>query len=245
MVKLSLAIFYHRIGKKINSSVILASAADSFFDSISTLAVLISSIVIKYTGIAIIDSIVGLLVSFLILMAGIRTLNETKNSILGEAPVKETVDSILKIIAEYPEIIGTHDLLVHNYGPGHYIASIHAEVDGKDDIYVLHDVIDNVEKRIACDLGIICTIHLDPITTDDEQVNELRELVSNVVKEINPKIGMHDFRVVIGVTHTNLIFDLEIPFEMNYTNENLTNHIELEIKKTKPECFCVITIDRC
>ena len=245
LVKLSLAIFYHRIGKKINSSVILASAADSFFDSISTLAVLTSSIVIKYTGIAIIDSIVGLLVSFLILMAGIRTLNETKNSILGEAPVKETVDSILKIIAEYPEIIGTHDLLVHNYGPGHYIASIHAEVDGKDDIYVLHDVIDNVEKRIACDLGIICTIHLDPITTDDEQVNELRELVSNVVKEINPKIGMHDFRVVIGVTHTNLIFDLEIPFEMNYTNENLTNHIELEIKKTKPECFCVITIDRC
>ena len=244
-VKLFLSVFFRRIGKRIDSSVILASSADSFFDSVSTFAVLISSIVIKYTEIAIIDAIVGLLVSVLILMAGIRTLNETKNSILGEAPVKETVDSITKIVAEYPEIIGTHDLLVHNYGPGHYIASFHAEVDGKDDIYILHDVIDNVEKRIGTELGIICTIHLDPISLDDERTNVLKEMAREVVKEIDPKIGMHDFRAVIGATHTNLIFDLEIPFEMKISNDTLIKNIEREIQNINPECFCVITIDRC
>ena len=244
-VKLFLSIFFRRIGKRIDSSVILDSSADSFFDSVSTFAVLISSIVIKYTEIAIIDAIVGLLVSILILMAGIRTLNETKNSILGEAPVKETVESITKIVAEYPEIIGTHDLLVHNYGPGHYIASFHAEVDGKDDIYILHDVIDNVEKRIGSELGIICTIHLDPISLDDERINGLRDMALKVIKQIDPKIGMHDFRAVIGATHTNLIFDLEIPFEMKTSNDTLIKNIESEIQNISPECFCVITIDRC
>lgn len=244
-VKLALSIFYRKVGKKIDSSVILASSTDSFFDSISTFAVLISSIVIKYTDLAIIDSIVGLAVSVLIIWAGIRTLNETKNSILGEAPVKETVEEIMKIVKEYPEIIGTHDLLVHNYGPGHYISSFHAEVNGADDIYLLHDVIDNVEKRIATELGIICTIHLDPITTDDEFVNELKTLTTGVVKNISEDIGLHDFRVVTGVTHTNLIFDLEVPFEAKLTNDYLSKKVEEEIKKTRPECFCVITVDHC
>ena len=244
-VKLALSIFYRKVGKKIDSSVILASSTDSFFDSISTFAVLISSIIIKYTDLAIIDSIVGLAVSVLIIWAGIRTLNETKNSILGEAPVKETVEEIMKIVKEYPEIIGTHDLLVHNYGPGHYISSFHAEVNGADDIYLLHDVIDNVEKRIATELGIICTIHLDPITTDNEFVNELKTLTTGVVKNISEDIGLHDFRVVTGVTHTNLIFDLEVPFEAKLTNDYLSKKVEEEIKKTRPECFCVITVDHC
>ena len=249
IVKLVLSIFYRKVGKKINSSVILASATDSFFDSISTFTVLVSSIIIKYTDMVIIDAIVGLLVSGLILMAGIRTLNETKNSILGEAPVKETVEAIMKIVTEYPEIIGTHDLLVHNYGPGHYIASFHAEVDGKADIYLLHDVIDNVEKRIGQELGIICTIHLDPITTDDESTNELKRIVNEAVKgigkEIGKDIGVHDFRAVMGATHTNLIFDLEVPFETKISNGILIKEIETEIQKTRPDCFCVITIDRC
>ena len=244
-VKLALSIFYRKIGKKIDSSVVLASSTDSFFDSISTFAVLISSIIIKFTDLAIIDAIVGLAVSLLIIWAGIRTLNETKNSILGEAPVKETVEEIMKIVKEYPEIIGTHDLLVHNYGPGHYISSFHAEVNGSADIYLLHDVIDNIEKRIAAELGIICTIHLDPITTDDALVNELKELTASVIKGIRDDIGMHDFRVVHGATHTNLIFDLEVPFEANLTNDYLSKTIEGEIQKTRTECFCVITVDRC
>ena len=243
-VKLALAIFYKRVGTKINSSVIIASATDSFFDSISTTAVLISSIIIKYTDLFIIDAIIGLLVSFLILFAGIRMLNETKNSLLGEAPVKETVESILKIVSEYPEIIGTHDLLVHNYGPEHYVASLHAEVDGKEDIYLIHDIIDNVEKRIGTELNIICTIHLDPITTDNEEVNLLRTSVTDIVKSISEDIGLHDFRVVMGKTHTNLIFDLEVPFEMKITTQSLTERIESELRKTKENCYCVITVDR-
>lgn len=243
-VKLALAIFYKRVGTKINSSVIIASATDSFFDSISTTAVLVSSIIIKYTELFIIDAIIGLLVSFLILFAGIRMLNETKNSLLGEAPVKETVESILKIVSEYPEIIGTHDLLVHNYGPGHYVASFHAEVDGKEDIYLIHDIIDNVEKRIGMELNIICTIHLDPITTDNEEVNLLKTSVTDIVKSISDDIGIHDFRVVMGKTHTNLIFDLEVPFEMKITHQGLTEQIETELRKTKENCYCVITLDR-
>ena len=245
LVKLFLSLYYRKIGKKINSSVILASATDSLFDTISTLAVLISSIIIKLTSVVIIDAIVGLLVSVMILVAGIRTLNETKNSILGEAPIKETVDSIMKIVSEYPEIIGTHDLIVHNYGPGHYIATLHAEVDGNGDIYFLHDVIDNVEKRLASELNIICTIHLDPITTEDETVNTLRDLVTETVKKVNSEIGMHDFRVVVGATHTNLIFDLEVPFETTTSEEDLKEEIEREIQKFNPNYFCVITVDHC
>lgn len=245
LVKLFLSLYYRKIGKKINSSVILASATDSLFDTISTLAVLISSIIIKLTSVVIIDAIVGLLVSVMILVAGIRTLNETKNSILGEAPIKETVDSIMKIVSEYPEIIGTHDLIVHNYGPGHYIATLHAEVDGNGDIYFLHDVIDNVEKRLASELNIICTIHLDPITTEDETVNTLKDLVTETVKKINCEIGMHDFRVVVGATHTNLIFDLEVPFETKISEEDLKEKIEREIQKVNPNYFCVITVDHC
>ena len=244
-VKLALSVFYRKIGKKISSSVILASSTDSFFDCISTLAVLISSIVIKYTDYAIIDAAVGLLVSLLILYAGIRTLNETKNSLLGEAPVKETVDSITKIVSEYPEIIGIHDLIVHNYGPEHYIASFHAEVNGKEDIYALHDVIDNVEKRIGTDLNILCTIHLDPISTDDEAINVLKSEITAIVKFIDEKIGIHDFRVVIGKTHTNLIFDLEVPFEITTPADKLTEQIERQMQEKRPDCFCVITVDRC
>ncbi len=244
LVKFFLSLYYRKIGKKINSSVILASATDSLFDTISTLAVLISSIIIKLTSIVIIDAIVGLLVSVMILVAGIRTLNDTKNSILGEAPIKETVDSIMKIVSEYPEIIGTHDLIVHNYGPGHYIATLHAEVDGSGDIYILHDIIDNVEKRLANELNIICTIHLDPITTEDETVNALRALVTETVKKINGDVGMHDFRVVVGATHTNLIFDLEVPFETKISENDIKEQIECEIQNFNPNYFCVITVDR-
>ena len=244
VVKLFLAIFYRIMGKKINSSVILASSTDSFFDCVSTVAVLASSIVIKLTDVVIIDAIVGLLVSLLILYAGIKTLNETKNSLLGEGPVKETVDAITAIVKEYPEIIGMHDLIVHNYGPGHYVASLHAEVDGKDDIYVLHDVIDNVEKRIGSELNILCTIHLDPITTDDEIVNILKGEVVDCVKFIDERIGVHDFRVVVGVTHTNLIFDLEVPFDIKTPIEKISSEVEAGVKQKRPECFCLITVDR-
>ncbi|MBR5817312.1 MAG: cation transporter, partial [Clostridia bacterium] len=180
--KLWLAIFYRKISKKIDSTVISAAGSDSLNDCISTTAVLISSIVIMFTDLVIIDLIVGLCVSGLILYAGIGILNETKNSILGEAPVEEVVESIKNIVNDEPLVVGIHDMLVHNYGPRKFISSFHAEVDGKEDIYLLHDAIDNLEKRIINELGILCTIHMDPIVTDNEVICELREFATSTVK---------------------------------------------------------------
>lgn len=245
LLKLWLALFYRKIGKRINSGVIKASSVDSLTDCISTVAVLISAIIIKYTDLKIIDTIVGLGVSVMIIIAGVKILNETKNSLLGEAPVDEQVKSINEIISEYPEIIGTHDLMIHNYGPNHYIASFHAEVDGSKDIFILHDMIDIVEKRIQSELNILCTIHMDPIVTDDSTVNELKSfLIETIKQDVSPDISIHDFRVVIGNTHTNMIFDIILPFESKETPDDVIEKICVAVNKRRNECFCVITVDR-
>jgi cation diffusion facilitator family transporter len=244
LFKLWLGIFYRKIAKLIDSSVIKASAADSFSDAVSTSAVLVSGIVIYFTDYVFVDSIVGIAVSVMIIVAGIKILNETKNSLLGEAPVDEVVESIHTIVSQYPEVLGTHDMLVHNYGPKHYIASFHAEVDGSQDIYMLHDKIDNIERQINSELGILCTIHMDPIVTSDETVNELREFTRSKVQAVFPSADIHDFRTVIGNTHTNLIFDIELPFEINDNIEVIKGNIEAEIQKEHPNCYCVITVDR-
>lgn len=244
LLKIWLGLFYLKIGKIINSSVIKASATDCITDSISTVAVLISSIVIKYTNCQIVDSIVGLAVSIVIIIAGIRMLNETKNAILGEAPVKDVVDNIMKITSEYPDIIGVHDLMVHNYGPKNYIASLHAEVDGKKDIYELHDMIDNAERTIKGRLGIACTIHMDPIVTDDETANELKEFLLSTLCEAHLDYHIHDFRSVIGVTHTNLIFDIELPFESKYSDDEIIEKISDLVHSKRDNVYCVISVDR-
>ncbi|MBR3806715.1 MAG: cation transporter [Clostridia bacterium] len=243
-LKLWLGIFYRKIGKKIDSKMILATSLDSLTDSISTGAVLASSIIIKLTGFVILDAIVGIGVSVIIIVAGIKILNETKNALLGEAPVQEIVDDIKNVVEQYPDIIGMHDLLVHNYGPGRFIASFHAEVDGAKDIYMLHDMIDNAEREIKEKLGIACTIHLDPIATDDEDVMRLRQFIDEVMAELGFNYHIHDFRVVIGNTHTNLIFDVVLPFDSSVTEKELVSKIESIVSEKKPNHFCVITVDR-
>ena len=244
LLKLWLGLFYRKIAKKIDSSVVSAAAADSFSDCASTSAVLVSSIVIGISGWWFIDSIVGLAVAVMIIIAGIKILNETKNSLLGEAPIQEVVDSIKKTVEKYPEVVGIHDMLVHNYGPKTYIVSLHAEVDGSQDIYELHDAIDNIEKEINEDLRILCTIHMDPIVTNDETVNELRTFTLDTVKEVCPEATIHDFRTVIGQTHTNLIFDLVLPFDVKEKPETVLESVKAAISKKRSECFCVITVDR-
>lgn len=244
-LKLWLAYFYNRIGKKINSKVIRASAIDSLMDSVSTVAVLISAIIIKATGYYKIDSIVGLGVAVMIIVAGVKILNETKNSILGEAPIEEHVKALHEIIAEYPEIIGIHDLMIHNYGTNRYIASFHAEVNGAEDIYALHDVIDNVERRIQTELKISCTIHMDPISTEDETVNELRQFLTDTIKsDVSNEITVHDFRVVVGNTHTNMIFDIVLPFEFGKSADAIVKEISDAVAEKRNDCYCVITVDR-
>lgn len=243
-LKLWLSLFYFRVSKKIDSSVIKASCYDSLFDSISTFAVLVSSIIIYYSGFWYIDSIVGIGVSGLVLFAGIKLLLETKNSLLGEAPVDGVIEQINETVAKYDEVIGIHDMMVHNYGPKHYFASFHAEVDGSKDINYLHDIIDNIEREINDVLGIICTIHMDPIATKDERVNELRAFVLRIVKTVCDIADIHDFRVVIGQTHTNLIFDILIPFEVRRDVNEITDEIKALVSSERPDCYCVMTVDR-
>ena len=244
LLKLWLGLFYRKIAKKIDSSVVAAAAADSFSDCASTSAVLVSSVIIGISGWWFIDSIVGLAVAVMIIIAGIKILNETKNSLLGEAPVQEVVDSIKSTVEKYPEVVGIHDMLVHNYGPKTYIVSFHAEVDGERDIYELHDAIDNIEREINEDLRILCTIHMDPIVTHDETVNELREFTAGTVKEVCPEATIHDFRTVIGQTHTNLIFDLVLPFDVKGAPGDIVDAVKAAISKKRDYCFCVITVDR-
>ena len=244
LTKVALGLYYRAVGNRIDSAALKASGVDSLSDSVSTLAVLVSSIIIKLTDLYIIDAIVGLAVSLLIFVAGIKVLNETKNSILGEAPVKETVEELEAIVARHPEIIGIHDMMVHNYGPRNLVASFHAEVDGEGDIFYLHDVIDNVEREIHSELGIFCTVHMDPIVTKDETVNELRSFLTAIVDSVLPDVNVHDFRVVVGQTHTNLIFDIVLPFESKISPDEAERLIKEAVFDSRGDCYCVITVDR-
>lgn len=244
LLKLWLGLFYRGIAKKIDSTVVAAAATDSFSDSISTIAVLASSIVIRISGWAIIDAVVGVAVSIPIIIAGLKILNETKDILLGEGPVDETIESIEKIVADYPDVIGIHDLMVHNYGPNKFVASFHAEVDGKKDIYYLHDMIDNLERRINEELVISCTIHMDPIVTDDENVNELKGFIVETMRQADLDFPIHDFRTVIGNTHTNMIFDVVLPFDHPLTEAELKAKICTAVQEKRENCYCVITVDR-
>lgn len=244
LLKLWLGVFYRKIGKKINSKVIFAASKDSIVDSISTGAALVSAILVKLCGFALLDAIVGVGVSVLIIVAGAQIFNDTKNALLGEAPVKEVASEIESIVKSYPDIIGMHDLLIHNYGPNKFIASFHAEVDGSKDIYVLHDMIDNTEREIKSKLGIACTIHMDPIAKDDVNVQRLRGILDEVMSELRLSYKIHDFRVVIGKTHTNLIFDLVLPYDDNTDENALIERLGESVWAKVPEHYCVITIDR-
>ncbi len=242
-VKLWLGISGKRVAKKIGSSVIGATASDSLSDAVATSAVLLSALISKLSGFNT-DAYMGAIVSVLILVAGVKILNETKNSILGSPPDPEVVEGIVSITREYPDICGIHDMVVHNYGPGNTIASLHAEVDGAKDVYIIHDVIDNVEKRLYTELGVRATIHMDPIVTDDERISELRSLTLEAVKSIDSRMSIHDFRFVEGVTHSNLIFDITTPFEVKMRDVELEDAVNEKIKEINKDFCCVITVDR-
>jgi len=243
-VKLWMFFFNRKIAKKIDSSVMRATATDCISDAGATLGVLAAQIAAFYLGLPWLDSAVGIAISVLIIIAGIRVLGETKNSILGEAPDGEVVDGIKALVGEYPEALGIHDLMVHSYGPGHHIASLHVEVDGEADVYHTHDVIDNIEKRLHAELGIIATIHMDPIVTNDERVNALRERTGALIKEIDAGLSMHDFRVVAGPSHTNLIFDIEAPFECKLSEAEIKQAVADRLSGWEGTFFAVITVDR-
>ncbi|MBQ9802130.1 MAG: cation transporter [Clostridia bacterium] len=247
LCKLMMALFNRAVGKKINSEVIRATAADSLSDACATAVVLLANILTLVLPEAValyVDPVMGILVAILIFVAGLRILNDTKNMILGTAPSNDTVAAIHRIVNEYPEALGIHDLIVHNYGPGRTLASLHIEVDGKKDIFLAHDIIDLIERRLYEEEQISCTIHMDPIVRDDAEVTRWYEITKQVLAEIDPAIGLHDFRMVPGFTHTNLIFDIAVPFENKTPEQELKSEIGARICAIDETYFTVITVDR-
>ena len=245
LVKLWMFLFNRKVAKKIDSAVMRATATDCISDAGATLGVLAAQIAAYYLHLPWLDSAVGIAISVLIIIAGIRVLGETKNSILGEAPDEQVVADIKALVASHPEALGIHDMMVHSYGPGHHIASLHVEVDGEANVYHMHDVIDNIEKRLHDELGIIATIHMDPVVTNDETVNALREMAGEMLKGIDERLSMHDFRVVAGPSHTNLIFDVEAPFECKMTDAEIKDAVAEALRaRTDAVYFAVLNVDR-
>ncbi len=243
LAKLWLSMFYNKLGNKISSATIKAAGADSRNDVIATTVVLISVFISRATGYEV-DGYVGFLVALFILYSGFEILRDILNPILGEMPDSEFVESIENKIMSYEGILNIHDLVVHNYGPNKYFATVHAEVDAKEDILKSHDLIDNIERDFARELNINLVIHLDPIITDDKEINALKVMTENKVKLINESLTIHDFRVVKGDTHTNLIFDVLVPVDCDIKSRELVSLIENQIQKENETYFAVVTVDK-
>lgn len=236
--------FYHRsIGKKIESAAMLATATDSVSDAVSTLVVLVSTVLSAVMGWKI-DGICGILVSVLILRAGFSSAKETVSPLLGQPPSKELVEEIHTMVLSHDKIVGMHDMVVHNYGPGRMMISLHAEVPANEDIFLLHDLIDNVERQLCEHFSCEAVIHMDPIAVDDKVVSAMHAAVAGIVHSVHPAISMHDFRMVEGPTHTNLIFDVCVPFSFAMKDNELKTAIEEAITAQFPHCFAVIKIDK-
>lgn len=243
LVKLWLGLFNRALGKKIDSDVLRATMVDSLSDVGATAAVLAGTLLRHFANVEL-DAYLGIAVSVLIVVGGIRVLNDTKNSILGTAPDEQTVNTIRDVVQSYPEALGIHDMVVHTYGPTCTIASLHVEVDGCADVYHTHDVIDRIEKQLFQEAGIHATIHMDPIVTDDPELDEIRERVARLLCALDERLTVHDFRMVKGTTHSNLIFDVSAPYEMSTSDAELKHRID-EMVKALDEHYCtVVTVDR-
>ena len=242
LVKLWMAYFNRALGKRIDSAM-MATAADSLTDAAATSAVLIGMAVGHFSG-RLIDGYIGLLVAAFILYSGFTTARDSLSPLLGQAPDKEFVASIREAALAHPEILGIHDLVVHDYGPGRRIISFHAEVPSNRDILETHDVIDHLEmelrERFQCDV----TVHMDPIVIDNAIINALRSQVAQAVKEIDPGLTIHDFRMVDGPTHANLIFDVIAPYRFRMSDTELTETVQQKIKTLDQRYFAVVKIDK-
>jgi cation diffusion facilitator family transporter len=241
-LKLWQSLFYRKIANLIDSPTLLAASADSRNDVVATIAILVAAIISSLTGYNL-DGFLGLVVALFILISGVKLVIETGNPLLGTVPSKELVDSIYEKILSYDGIIGLHDLIVHNYGVDKCFASVHCEVCAEQDIMVSHDLIDNIERDFLEKHGIHLVIHLDPVVTNDERTNKLKAEVEKIIEEISPKISMHDFRVVWGVSYSNLIFDVVVPFNFEWEDEELIEHIRNKVYQINPTYHSVIRID--
>lgn len=242
-LKLWMYFFNMKIAKKIDSTSMTATAKDSLSDTLSTSAVLAGVLISKYFEINL-DGYIGLLMSVIILYTGYKTIKEAISPLLGVAPDKELVEEIEKTVTDCDDIIGMHDLIIHNYGPTRFMMSVHAEVPSDCDILKIHDKIDLVEKQLSEKFGCDAVIHLDPIETNNEVITKTKKIVENVVSEIDARLSIHDFRMVTGDTHTNVIFDVVIPFDVTLSDRFVTDILKQKISEFNNSYFAVIHVDR-
>ncbi len=241
-IKLWMSLFNRKLGKKISSDSLLATAQDSANDCLSTSAVLIASILLKFTGINI-DAYIGLAVAVFILYSGIKSVKDTLDPLLGQPANEEDVRAIEKIVGEMPYSLGTHDFIIHNYGPGKVFCSLHIEVSTEVDILDCHEEIDATEKRIKDELGIEAVIHMDPVIVGDPYTDEVKGIFRGILEEISPELKFHDFRIVKGQKRTNVLFDVVLPSALKIKEEELKNRIQLEAEKQGKGFCTVITVD--
>lgn len=244
LVKFYMFFYNHTIGKKINSAAMRATALDSLSDMAATSVVLLATLVAHFTGLQI-DGYCGVAVGLFICYAGINAAKDTLNPLLGQAPDPEEVEKIKEIVMSHEKVCGIHDLIVHDYGPGRQMISLHAEVPAEDNILEIHDEIDLIEMELKQKLHCDATIHMDPVITTDEHLKQLKEQVTEIVEGIDERISLHDFRIVSGPSHTNLIFDIVVPFKCKLEDEALIEEIQRRVQKEiGANYFTVIQIDR-
>lgn len=242
-VKLWQSLFNISIGKKINSLTLIATGADSRNDVIATSAVLVSVLVVKFTGLQI-DGYMGCLVALFIIWSGIQLVRDTISPLLGEAPDDDLVKAITETVKKEPGILGIHDLMVHNYGPGKIFASIHVEVDADGDLMKSHDMIDNIERIVKESLRIEFVIHMDPVKTNDPLIHRMKAVISEAFAPLDGVENIHDFRIVPGPTHTNIIFDVVLSMDCRYTEKEIQKIADDTVKAIDDNYFVVITFDR-
>lgn len=243
LIKLYMFYYNKTTAKRIDSAAMSAVALDSITDCVATVAVLLSLVLYKLFAWQI-DAVCGLVVAIFILYNGFRSAKETIGLLLGKVPEKDLTERIYNVVVAHSEIIGVHDLMVHDYGPGRRFISLHAEVDSRSDIMLAHDKIDNVERELEQKFGCMTVIHMDPVLVGDEKTDRLKELVCKIVADIDCECSVHDFRIVAGHTHTNLIFDVLIPQDCKVDSLNLKNQIKERVKEASPDYRVVCQIEK-
>ena len=242
LVKLYMAFYNHSVSKKIGSAAMSATATDSLSDTLSTSVVLATTLCSHFTSL-LIDGYCGILVGFFIFFAGIKAAKDTISPLLGQPPEPEFVKKIETIVMSHESVLGIHDLIVHDYGPGRLMISLHAEVPADGDILTLHDLIDNIEHELHRRLQCEAVIHMDPICTNDAETLTMKECVKKILRNIDSRLSLHDFRIVAGPTHTNLIFDIVVPYKFEYSDAQIVERIQKEVGDIDGRYYAVIDVD--
>ncbi len=244
LVKVWMTVFYRTVGTKINNMAIKAASEDSRNDVLATSISLIAIILSAFTKDIPFDGIAGVILALFIFYSGYGIASEIINQLLGTPASAEMTAAIRNQMLSHPEIVGVHDMIIHDYGPGVQIGSAHAEVNAKMDFLAAHDVIDEAEREIEENLHVMMTIHMDPIIIDDPQLNEYKRMIDTILMKINPEMTMHDFRMVPGETHTNLLFDVVVPYDAKLSNSEIKEKIDAELVGYPTKLYTVIHFDR-